>query len=90
MFIEYTRKLEAEGIYDKKEFELIRKHFSNVNDNRFRRSDYPSVELQAIYFSGHIGVREILCKAGLDFISYHLESIPGINLIGSTPVSIVG
>lgn len=90
LFIEYTRKLESEGMYDREEFDLIRKHFPHVEDNRFRRCDYPSVKLQAIYFSGHKGVREILCKAGLDFISYHLERIPGINLIGSTPVSIVG
>lgn len=90
LFIEYTRKLESEGIYNKEEFDLIRNHFSHAEDNRFRRLDYPSVELQAIYFSWHKGVREILCKAGLDFISYHLERISGINLIGSTPVSIVG
>lgn len=90
LFMEYTKRLESEGVYDKKEFDLIRKHFSHAEDNRFRRCDYPSVVLQAIYFSGHKGVREILCKAGLDFISYHLERIPEFNLIGSTPVSIVG
>lgn len=90
LFMEYTKRPESEGMYDKKEFDLIRKHFSHAEDNRFRRCDYPSVELQAIYFSGHKGVREILCKAGLDFISYHLERIPEFNLIGLTPVSIVG
>lgn len=90
MFVEYTRKLESEGMYDKEEFDLMRKHFLYTEGKRFRRRDYPSVELQAIYFSGHKGVREILCKAGLDYISYHLEHIPEINLIGSTPVSIVG
>ena len=90
LFIEYTRKLESEGMFDREEFDHIKNHFSYVEDIRFSRRYYPSVALQAFYFSGHKGVREILCKAGLDFISYHLEQIPGINLIGSTPASIVG
>lgn len=42
-----------------------------------------------IYFSGYEEERKILYKAELIFISYHLERIPRLNLIGSTHVSIV-
>ena len=68
LFIEYTRRLENEGIYDEDEFNLVRKHFLYAVDKRFKKCDYPSVMLQAIYFSGHKGVRKYYAR--LDWISY--------------------
>ena len=48
-------------------------------------------ELERIYFISHrSGGREILYKAGLDRIADNIERIPGYNIIGSTPVNIIG
>ena len=47
--------------------------------------------LEHIYFASHIsGIREILYKADLNNIAYHIEKIASCNLIGSTPESIIG
>ena len=47
--------------------------------------------LEHMYYASHrSGAREILYKAGLVNIAYHLEELPDYNIIGTTPESIVG
>lgn len=47
--------------------------------------------LEHIYYASHrSGAREILYKAGLNYIAFELERIPSCNLIGSTPEKIIG
>lgn len=47
--------------------------------------------LEHIYFISHrSGCREILYKADLDLIAYHLDKIPGHDPQGSNPTGIVG
>ena len=52
---------------------------------------HPGLMLEYLYFISHrSGVREILYKAGLDLIAWYLRCIPDINIIGTTPQTIVG
>ena len=47
--------------------------------------------MQHLYYVSHpSGVREILYKADLDTIAYHIDRIPDYNMIGSDPESIMG
>ena len=44
-----------------------------------------------MYFASHpSGAREILYKAELANIAYHLHQLPTYNIIGSTPEKIIG
>ena len=47
--------------------------------------------IEHIYYASHpSGPREILYKAGLENIAYHLSEIPRVNLIGGTAPQIIG
>ena len=46
--------------------------------------------LHAYYASHNSGVREILYKAGLPNIALHVEKIPSINVLGTSPETILG
>ena len=47
--------------------------------------------LEHMYFASHrCGAREILYKAQLNNIAYHLDQLPDYNIIGTTPETIVG
>lgn len=46
--------------------------------------------IEHIYYASHrSGPREILYKAGMENIAYNLDKLPEVNLIGSTPSSII-
>ncbi len=52
---------------------------------------YAGQALEHLYYASHkSGMREILYKADLNLIAYHLDEIPACNVVGSTPEAIVG
>lgn len=53
--------------------------------------DHPGMMLEYLYFISHrSGAREILYKAKLEQIAWHLARIPDVNIIGTSPRTIIG
>ena len=60
-------------------------HLSSEKEN------HPKLMLEHIYYAGHVcGAKEILYKAGLDNIAFHLDKYPSYDPNGSTPAKIIG
>ena len=55
------------------------------------KEDCHELMLEHIYYAGHAsGAKEILYKAGLDSVAFHLERYPSYNPEGTTPAKIIG
>ncbi len=99
----YTEELEDEFIvYLKEDLLSIDAHqmskfnkdvvffIPELNYAPYSKQDF-RMSLEHLYFASHrSGPRELLYKSGLSYIAYNLDNIPSYNLIGTTPVSIVG
>lgn len=60
-------------------------HLSGYDAGRIREA------LEHMYFASHrSGPREILYKAGLGNIAYHLDDMSEYNILGTTPAEIIG
>lgn len=60
-------------------------HYPSYNADEFGKA------LEHAYFASHrSGAKEILYKADLNNIAYHLNRLPVYNLIGTTPEAIIG
>lgn len=92
MFLHYTKDKDLHSNMDN-ELQMYLKMFDYYPQwhLKLRCERLIGEDLERIYYMSHrSGCREILYKAGLNQIADNISKIPGYNIIGSTPVEIIG
>ena len=91
LFLKYIHS--ERMIIDKRQFDRFiikaRETFQHwhLEDYSYRQIEFV---LEHLYFASHrSGVKEILYKAGLYRIAFFLDKVASVNLVGSTPESII-
>lgn len=70
-------------------YRAVNKYFPGWQYREYSQNDLAKA-LCHLYFASHrSGVREILYKSQLANIAYNIELIPGYNIIGTSPTTIL-